>query len=284
MKFNIGPLTDSQIAAGNNPEIAKDTELYAAEGIFSRLGIIEQTGDQTDDFTATLTPVSFGATGRDIHLQAVNGIKGAAGTPITCVIGVIYQDDVVGTMTATFDLPAWNGIQANILPIFTATDFVADDPADAAKLVKEVTSVNTVSNGLADGVNKFRIIASQPAAEFYAVGCLTAFSGEFPIPPSVPVGCGNDPQAYSREGTPEVQEVSASYKYFSSNESLARLNGHKVTLWVKTVKDGSVHWENRFYSGVISNTSPVDRNGQGDDEVVATMTGSYEIGAIGYAR
>ncbi len=276
MRYNLTTLTSAQIPTAVSAEVGNETmDVKFTASPFYLMGSVRVTGDQVgDSIWSPSAGVSLPVAGRDLHLRCSNEIVGAAGGgSLTVVLNVTYDDDVVGTSTATIGIPAWSSIQDNIFARCTASDFVADSAGDADKLIKSIQGVASVNNTLAG--NEFEIIASPPASEFYEIGCAVNKDISFPVAKPVPVACGDNPARWNKSGRPEIPNMTIGYKYISSREDLNRVNGHRVGVLVETVKDKSVPFENHVCIGfLVSVTNP--RGETAEDEVTATSEGTFE--------
>ncbi len=274
MRFQLATLLAAQIPIAVSAEIGNETlDVTFTPEQFYNMGLIKVTGGGVADFVwSPQAGLDLSPLGRDFHLRCANEIVASDAGAVSVTLDVTYADDVTGTSTATIAVPAWATMQKNIFAAGAAADFVADLPADEGKLIKSIQSVNVVTNTLSG--NKFEVIASPAAADFYEIGCATSKDGSFPVAQPVAIPCGNNAARWVKKGRSEVPSLSIGYKYISSMEDLNRVNGHRVGVHIHTLKDESVPFENRVFMGHLVSVS--DPKGDSDDEVIATSEGPFE--------
>lgn len=280
MKLNLPTLTAEQQAIALTPEIgAESSKVMFTTEPCHQLGVIEVTGSNTDSFVFSSEAVDLGG-GADIHLRVQNPLAGGTGGAVSVQVNVVYGDDSTGTATATLDIPAWSKIKQNVFAAGHATDFIPDAPGDVDKKIKSVQSVAAVNNTQAG--NRFAIFSTPAADKFTSIGCAKAKDGAFNSPTTLHIQCGYDATAFTKKGVSQPSNLTLSYNYVTAMDSLVRVNGHYVTVLVKTVKDDMVPFEQRIYTRHL--VSVKDSRGEGNDEVVATSEGAFEDLLVGYAR
>lgn len=281
MLFNLTTPTANQLAFAKSGEIGNESQdVRFTREEFLHMGFIEVNGATTTSFEYLPSPgLDLGAAGRDLHLRCNNGVVGDQVGDVSVQLNVTYADDATGTSTATLIVPTWADDQDKVYHEGWATDFLPDDNANDGKKIKSIQSVAAVNNTVSG--NEFAIIASPNADKFHRIGCATSKDGVNNVPGSFAIACGYDGTRWVKPARSEEAKLTLGWKYRSGALDLNRYNGMRVGVQINTVKNRSVPWETRVYTGHQVTVS--DPKGEGNDEVAATSDGLYEDFMIFYA-
>lgn len=268
MRFSLPALTGAAALINANPEIGVESIVNASalEAILIGKIVVDATGSPT---WFPRSGVSLG-TGMDIHLRCDDGLIADAAPVVT--LNATLADDTEGTIQSTFSVPSSAVDQALIFPVNYSLDMIPQGVGNSAKLVKEVSDVDSITNVPAN--TEFEVWASPAASNFVEIGFKRGAEGVYIVPATVPVANRYNPSAVIKKGRSEVPELSLEFAHISHMDGMARYNGHRTTVYLKVLKDKSVHSANIVYAGYRPQSTP--KRGDGNEEVVESSKGAYE--------
>lgn len=278
MKLNIA-LTADQVERAREPEIGSDSEVHFAPENMLVIGTLEATGAAVGNYTSA-GGSGIPAPGRDLILRALGPVKGASGTAMVVTLNVKMDDDTTDTAVATFHIPTYTAGGLNRFPEGLSADFVPTIVGNAAKKIKSITGLTSITNHTAG--NKFEIVTTPNAESFVFIDCCTSKGGGFNYPGVIEIPCGRNPAAYTREGRGESNPLTIGFRDRGVLEQLNVFAMTKGTCWINVKKGGNINSARILYGGWLPR--PVSNRGDGDDILEATAEGPYERWAIGYPR
>lgn len=259
----------ADLLLADNPEIGSDSTVHVSYDPVVEVADISQIIPAS----GTLTPLSGvldSVLGNDLQLVCTSPIRSATAVAVT--LAVVFADASSGQATATFAIPTYAKNQTAHLPQGLAADFVGAG-AGAGKKIKQVTSLVSVVGG--ENGNRFKVVALPELTSFVDIGCKRSANETLPIPKSLPIPCGKNGSAFTRRGRSDPGMLEVSAMSFGAADGLARLAGHRVTTMVEVRKEGGVLTQRSVYGGWIC--TPQTPRGDGDDEVVASAEGNFEL-------
>lgn len=286
MKLNLGPFTAAEIGLGIKPKTGLECLGYFSIENCVPLGIVRCTGAAAGAFTSAggagipvLSPTGAAAVGRQIACRVVGaGARGGAGGAMTVRFDVVMDDDEVDTATATFTVPTWATIGANVFGYGTCRDLVPDTIGNVNKKIKTITGLDAVTNQTAG--NQFQLFTTPNEADFYEIVGLTDKGGAMDGPSQVSIADRYDPQRWTKLGRGTLKELSLGFRDMGAVDQMNRFNGMEGTLRYDILKEDQVIWERKLFTGfrpMIDSTMS-----EGDEEVVATASGIFSDALFGY--
>lgn len=272
MRFSLPALSAAQQLVATRPETGVDSsQVFVTPLEIQLLGRIVFDAAGANPVWYPTPGATLGA-GLDIHLRCDTPITVQAAAPSITLDCTLVGPVANATAVATLAIPAWVADQTHVYPVGHALDFVPQGVGNSAKLVTAIAGVNASAN--IPGSAIFSVYGSPLVSKFIPVGYKRGIEGPYNIPGSVPIADGYNPSAAIKAGRAEVPELNFQFVHIDAMAGVTRYNGHRVSFWNKIVKDNSVHTANIVYVGVRPNASP--NRGDGNDEVIETVTGPYE--------
>lgn len=286
MKLNLGPFNATEIELGIKPKTGLECLGYFSLENCVRLGRVRCTGASAAGYTSAggagipaISPNGSAAVGRHVVCRVVgSGARGGSGGAMTVRFDVILEDDAVDTATATFTLPAWATVNPNAFGFGTSRDLIPDTLANAGKKIKAITGLDAVTNQQAG--NQFEIFTTPNEADFYEIVGLTDKGGAMDGPSQVSIADRYDPQRWTKLGRGTLKELTLGFRDMGAVDQMNRFNGMEGTLRYDILKEDTVIWERKLFTGfrpMIDSTMA-----EGDEEVVATASGIFSDALFGY--
>ena len=265
MRYSLPVLSAAQVLIAQNPEIGVESIVHVSPVEVVKLGriVFDAAGDPT---WYPKAGASFG-TGLDLHLRLDSAVAATAAPSITLTVTTPTGAD---TAVALLSIPSWVTDQTHVYPVGKALDMVP--VITATDLVTAIAGVAANANVPAN--TEYSVWGSPPASKFIEIGYKRSVAGPYNVPAAIPLADGYNPAAAIKQGRPEIPELSMEFLHITAMGGLARYNGHRTSVWVKVLKDKTVHAENIVYCGHRPQATP--SRGDGNDEVVESSSGPYE--------
>jgi len=267
MKFAIPAIAAADQDMAASGMIGVESLLSVSWDDALSVGTLQQTGDSS----ATWTPdpaYSAETDPQDMVIMADNGILSAA--EIDVIFAVHMEGGGTGTAKAIFSPPSYALNQGFDFPIGFAVDLTVQGGGNENKKIVSIDSLSSISGGKTGNRWLLYVLPST----FRFVACAMDKNPAFPSPKSVAIPCGYDGARWIKKGRSDVPTLECSAKYTSYGDGLMRLNGHRLTAMIESVKDDRLLTERALFVGwrpVIT-----ARHGDGDSEDEARATGNYE--------
>lgn len=257
---------DSDLAAA--PGIGAETRVKYSPVLFKTVGKIRMSGVGAGTLKLARGYVGLGCVMQAVLLTANPGISAALGA----TFAVVYDDDAVGTATATFGVPDYAPDSGFHMPQCLAVDLL---PGNNAKTIKSVTSLTSMTGG-APGV-KLGIFELPPASSWEEFQAPVVKNVDFGSRGSVAIAVGYDPAAFVKAGRGTVPNVTLSSKHASFAMDVARVNGQKFAYMLESWSDDRVLRERVVVQSILAVSIP---RPDGNGEVEATASGMGEHVAV----
>ena len=280
--FNLPAIPADLHKVAQTPEIGVDSYIARFSPFVPvHVGSVRFSAAAVATYESANNPIPAGW-----HLGArVNGgplygtnITGAL-TPIVVTLAATLQGNVTDNVVATFTSPAWSIKPLNLYPKFITRDLLPATPANASTSALSVNSLVSVAGG-APG-DFVEVWAFPPLTSYSIIDCIEDKNGGPPRDQIIAIPCGRNPQAHTKNGRAEPQELELTMPYKGFLEQLARFQGVKGTVSVEIRKDDQAYTQLELYSGYIPSMEH-SRTG-GNDTVNATFTAPFEQFFAGYA-
>jgi hypothetical protein len=281
MSLKPNDLSAAQYPVALKPLLGYEQQLYVSTQPHTVLASIEVVGlnsgtvttQQADNLLLSQVPQ---------ELMAVVRSEAELGSALTITVTGTDQDGGALTGSAILQPPAYSNDQTYGFPV----GWAAEVTAPAGRRFKTVTNYAVTYAGTATGVQVSIVgvptLDSSSAGTFRKIGTKTQLNYDPKVPMPTAVQDGRDKGKYIKAGEIEVGSLEISAKIPSGSDGLARINGKRVTGWVKEVKEDKLHTQNIFLLGLIMTAKPTV--GEGADPATFSATSMYEIYAFIPAR
>lgn len=267
-------LTTDDYVVALKPSKGYEQQLHVSLEQSTELGTLEIAALNSGTFTANAADVArLLATPQELVAVAESDLDGGAEN-IVVSLSVLYADNTLGTATATFSNPAYSNISEKRFPRSWAAEVIAD----ADKLIKAIAGIASI-NAEPEAIGaKITFFGLPSLSTFRKIPCKTQLNWDPRVAMPEPVRCGRDPSAFIKPGDLSEGALEITSKVPTFADSLARLNGLRVTGLIKEVKEDKLNTMNVFVMGLIMTARA--NVGESQEDVTLAATSRYEDVAI----
>jgi len=267
-------LTTDDYVVALKPSKGYEQQLFVSLEQSTELGTLEIAALNSGTFTANAADVArLLADPQELVAMAENDLDGGTGN-IVVTFGVTFADATIGTATATFANPAYSNITEKRFPRSWAAEVIPS----VDKLIKSINSITSITAALDAIGSKITIFGLPSISTFRKIPCKTVLNWDPRVALPEAVRCGRDPSAFIKPGDLSEGALEITSKVPTFADSLARLNGLRVTGLIKEIKEDKLNTMNVFVMGLIM-TAKVN-TGEAQEDVTLAATSRYEDVAI----
>ncbi|HEX4630020.1 MAG TPA: hypothetical protein VH188_03575 [Chthoniobacterales bacterium] len=278
MKFAIPPFADEDLDIAASATLGLETLLSVSFTPVKLVGTLTQGADVPTSVWgqdgAYKNPA--GTVGVDMVMVCDNGVLSDEEIDITFDITIEGVGTPAGTAKAIFKPPTYAQNDTFNFPIGLAAELTVQGAGNAGKKIHSITGINVAGIVGGKAGNRFKILVLPD--DFLAVACAMDKNPTPRSPKSVPIPCGYDAARWVKKGRSDPPTLELSAKYTSYGDGLPRVNGHRITAMLETVKDDRLLTERMVIGGWRPTITL--RHGDGDSEDEARATGLFEEMAV----
>lgn len=245
-------LTQSQYAVALKPALGYELQLYVSQQPATNLGTIEVVAPNSGTYTPNVSDNLVLAGVPQELLVALNRDVDLGGQALTVTVNGTDSTNAPCTGIAVFQPPAYAQDQSFAFPARWAHEVTTT--GQAGKKWKAVLSVSIAYAGAA---TPEILLLGMPSADFTSQGTFVKIGTKVNIDydPKVPmptaVQDGRDKGKYIKTGEIEIGKLEITAKSPDAADGLQRINGRRVTGWLREAKEDQVNTQNIFVGGLI---------------------------------
>lgn len=272
-------LTSLQYKMALKPSLGYEKQLLVSTQSHTDLGVMVVKAVNSGVYTPNVADnLALADLPQELLLTLDNDVSGDAAAVIT-VVGTDQNDSAL-TGIATFEPPGYAQDQTYGFPKGWAQQVVT---SDATKKFKTVTSVTATTASAAWVDAKLRMFGVPTADDtvngtFRLIGTKTTLNFDPKTPMPTAIQSGRDKGAYIKPGEIEIGNLEITAKIPSGSDGLARVNGRRVTGWIREMKEDKLNTQNIFILGLIMTSK--EKNGESVEPSTLDATSMYEVYAF----
>ena len=271
-------LTSDQYKVALKPSLGYEKQLLVSTQQHTDLGVLAITAANVGVYSPNVADnAQLLAIPQELFVTLDSDVLGTA----ACVVTIIGTDqaDAILTGIATFRPPGYAQDQTFGFP----KGWAHQVEVTAGKMFKTITSVTpTTANASWVGVHLH--VFGVPTADDTSAGTFRLintkvslnFDPKTPMPTAIQ--SGRDKGAYIKPGEIEIGALEISSKIPCAADSLSRVNGRRVTGWIRELKEDKINTQNIFILGLIMTSK--EKNGESVEPSTLDATSMYEVFAF----
>lgn len=273
MSLKPEALTPGQLKVAQKALLGYEQQLYVSHDNYLALGTMEIVAPNSGVYNADVAE-NLALASQPMELMAMLDTDAELGEALTITVQGTDEDNNPVECEGTFQPPSYAQDQTYGFPRGWAIELTAD----TTRRVKAITNVAVSYGG---GATHVKInIFGVPSLDFSAngsfrkIGMKVSMSPDPKVPMPTAVQDGRDKGAQIKSGAIEVGTLDITAKIPTGSDGLARVNGKRVTGWIREVKEDKVHTQNILLLGLIMTAKPTV--GEGEDPATFTATSMFE--------
>lgn len=268
-------LVASQYPVALKPSLGYEQQLYVSTTSYGNLGTIEVVAPNSGTYSPNVAD-NLALVGVPLELMVMlNKDVDLGGQPLTVTVNGLDSNSSACTGVAVFQPPAYAQDQTFGFPKGWAQEVTTSGQAG-----KKWKSIASVSITYAGSATPEILLIAVPTADFTSAGTFvkvaTKVSLDYSLkaPEPTAVRDGRDEGRYIKSGNIPLGKMNITAKSPDAADGLQRLNGRRVTGWVRELKEDQVNTMNIFVGGLIITGEP--KVGEDVQPTEFSTTGMFE--------
>lgn len=252
MSLKPADLVALQYPVALKPAVGYEQQLYVSTQGYTTLGTIEVVAPNSGTYTPNVADNAELALVPQELLVMLNGDIDLGGLPLTVTVNGLDSNSSPVTGSATFQPPGYAVDQTFGFPKGWSHEVTTT--GQAGKKWKQVLSVSINYAGTATPeilLIGFPTLDFTSAGTFTKIGTKVSINSDPKVPMPTAIQDGRDKGAYIKPGEIDIGTFDITAKVPDGADGLARINGRRVSGWLREMKEDKLNTQNIFLCGLI---------------------------------
>lgn len=279
MSLKPADLAAADYKTALKPQLGFEQQLLVSTQQYTELGTIEVVAPNSGTYTANVADnVQLALVPQELAV-VLNTADIDLGAPLTVTVNGLDSNSAPVTGVAVFQPPAYAQDQSFGFQRGWAHE--ATTLGAAGKKWKQILSVSIAYAGSpGTTIPELRIFGLPPldnssAGTFRLIGTKVSLDFDPKVPMPTAIKDGQDNGKYIKPGDIDVGKLTISAKIPSGADGLSRVNGRRVTGWVRELKESRLPTQNIILMGLIMTSK--QKNPEGQDPATLDADAMYEV-------